>query len=172
MTVVKSGHSFATSGLPQELPAHAYSVYKHSCKNSANMGSPMGRAHDGGSRRSLRPVQHGEHASLFRPGPAFARGASFGLRLARLMPRANGRLRCNGSPLARATTLTAGASTSVRSGDGLTPVSVGAPTATSLTPIAPTPCLMMRSAMVQLQRRVARPAASHWRAPLQAAQRA
>jgi len=39
MTVVKSGHSFATSGLPK-LPAHAYSVYKHSCKNSANMGSP------------------------------------------------------------------------------------------------------------------------------------
>src|SRR5262249_26841668 len=46
-------------------------------------------------------TQHGEHASLFRPWPAFARGASFGLRLARLMPRANGLMRCNGSPLAR-----------------------------------------------------------------------
>src|SRR5262249_21665915 len=60
---------------------------------------PMGRAHDGSNRRSLRPAQHGEHPSLFRP--AFARGASFSLRLARAMPRANGRLRCNGSPLAR-----------------------------------------------------------------------
>src|SRR5262249_55373820 len=46
-------------------------------------------------------TQHGEHASLFRPWPAFARGASFGLRLARLVPRANGLMRCNGSPLAR-----------------------------------------------------------------------
>src|SRR5262249_49937296 len=44
--------------------------------------------------------EHGEHASLFRPWPAFARGASFGLRLACLMPRANGPLRCNRSPLA------------------------------------------------------------------------
>src|SRR5215831_8967192 len=60
---------------------------------------PMGRAHDGSNRRSLRPAQHGEHPSLFRP--AFARGASCSLRLARAMPRANGRLRCNGSPLAR-----------------------------------------------------------------------
>src|SRR5262249_53212528 len=47
------------------------------------------------------PAQHGEHASLFRPWPAFARGAGFGLHLARLMPRANERPRCNGSPLAR-----------------------------------------------------------------------
>src|SRR5262245_55038384 len=62
---------------------------------------PLGRAHNGGNRPSLRPAQHGEHASLFRPWPAFARGASFVLRLARLMPRANGRPRCNGSPLAR-----------------------------------------------------------------------
>src|SRR5262249_37837655 len=60
---------------------------------------PMGRAHDGRNRRSLRPAQHGKHASLFRPWPAFARGAGFGLRLARPMPRANGRLRCNGSRL-------------------------------------------------------------------------
>jgi hypothetical protein len=52
---------------------------------------PMGCAHDGRNRR------HGEHASLFRPWPALARGTSF---LARLMPRANGRLGCNGSPLA------------------------------------------------------------------------
>src|SRR6266571_2867101 len=49
--------------------------------------------------------------------------------------------------LRAATTLTAGASTSVRSGAGLTLVSVGAPTATSLTPIASRPCLVMRSAM-------------------------
>src|SRR6266566_4101326 len=49
--------------------------------------------------------------------------------------------------LREATTLTAGASTSVRSGAGLTLVSVGAPTATSLTPIASRPCLVMRSAM-------------------------
>src|SRR5262245_65220070 len=51
---------------------------------------PMGRADDGSNGRSLRPAQHGEHASLFRARPAFARGASFGPRLARLMPRANG----------------------------------------------------------------------------------
>src|SRR6516162_6339829 len=49
--------------------------------------------------------------------------------------------------LREATTLTAGASTSVRSGAGLTLVSVGAPTTTSLTPIASRPCLVMRSAM-------------------------
>src|SRR5947199_249604 len=62
---------------------------------------PMGDAHDGSNRRSLRSAKHREHASLFRSWPAFARGASFGLRLARPMPRVNGRLRCNGSPLAR-----------------------------------------------------------------------
>src|SRR5262249_58425425 len=50
---------------------------------------PMGRAHNGGNRRSLRPAQHGEHASLFRPRPVLARGASLSLRLARAMPRAN-----------------------------------------------------------------------------------
>src|SRR5438876_5124487 len=33
---------------------------------------PMGDAHDGGNRRSLRSVKHGEHARLFRPWPAFA----------------------------------------------------------------------------------------------------
>src|SRR5215831_9029550 len=49
--------------------------------------------------------------------------------------------------LREATTLTAGALTSVRSGAGLTLVSVGALTATSLTPIASRPCLVMRSAM-------------------------
>src|SRR5262249_14540781 len=49
--------------------------------------------------------------------------------------------------LREATTLTAGASTSVRSGAGLTLVSVAAPTAASLTPIASRPCLVMRSAM-------------------------
>src|SRR6266436_4477842 len=49
--------------------------------------------------------------------------------------------------LREATTLTAGASTSVRSGAGLTLVSVGAPTATSFNPIASRPSLVMRSAM-------------------------
>jgi hypothetical protein len=61
----------------------------------------MGRAHDGRNRRSLRSAKDGEHARLFRPWPAFARGASFGLRLDRRVPRANRRLGCNGSPLAR-----------------------------------------------------------------------
>src|SRR5438034_8548962 len=73
----------------------------HASKEAAHrVLLPIGRAHDGRNRRSLRPAQHGEHASLFRPWPAFARGASFTLRLARLMPRANERLPCNGSPLA------------------------------------------------------------------------
>src|SRR5262249_34381963 len=44
---------------------------------------PMGRTHDGRNRRSLRAAQHRQHASLFRTRPAFARGAGFGLRLAR-----------------------------------------------------------------------------------------
>src|SRR5262249_9234172 len=79
-----------------ELFAH------HASEEAANrMLLPIGGTHNGGNRCSLRPAQHGEHASLFRPWPAFARGASFSLRLARAMPRANGRLRCNGSPLAR-----------------------------------------------------------------------
>src|SRR5262245_39892110 len=74
---------------------------RHASEEAANrMLLPLGRAHNGGNRRSLRPAQHGEHASLFRPWPAFARGASFGLCPTPLMPRANGRLRCNGSPLA------------------------------------------------------------------------
>src|SRR5262245_60721866 len=51
---------------------------------------PMGDAHDGRNRRPLRPPQHGDHASLFRPWPAFARGTSFALRLSRLLPRAHG----------------------------------------------------------------------------------
>jgi hypothetical protein len=33
---------------------------------------PMGRAHDGSNRRSLRSAQHREHASLFRARPAVA----------------------------------------------------------------------------------------------------
>jgi hypothetical protein len=79
-----------------ELFAH------HASEEAAHrMLLPLGRAHDGRNRHPLRSTQHREHASLFRAWPAFARGASFGLRLARLMPRANGRLRCNGSPLAR-----------------------------------------------------------------------
>src|SRR5262249_39223027 len=74
----------------------------HPSEEAANrMLLPTGRTHDGSNRRSLRPAKHGEHASLFRPLPAFARGASFGLRPARLMPRANGRQPCNESPLAR-----------------------------------------------------------------------
>src|SRR5262245_2554425 len=62
---------------------------------------PMGGTHDGRNRRSLRSAKHREHARLFRPWSVFARGASFALRFARLMPRANGCLRCNRSPLAR-----------------------------------------------------------------------
>jgi hypothetical protein len=74
----------------------------HACEEAAHrVLLPMGHAHDGGNRRPLRSAEHGEHASLFRPWPVFARGASFGLHLAPLMPRANRRLRCNGSPLAR-----------------------------------------------------------------------
>src|SRR5262249_40367391 len=87
---------FLRAQIKAELLAH------HPSEEAAHrMLLPMGDAHDGGNRCSLRPAYHGEHASLFRPWPAFARGASFGLSLARLMPRANGRLRCNGSPLAR-----------------------------------------------------------------------
>src|SRR5262249_54757125 len=74
-----------------ELLAH------HPSEEAAHrMLLPMGDAHDGRNRRSLRPAQHAEHASLFRPWPAFARGAGFGLRLARrllllsLLPRRNG----------------------------------------------------------------------------------
>src|SRR5262245_361451 len=79
-----------------ELLAH------HASEEAAHrMLLPMGDAHNGGNRRPLRSAQHGEHASLFRPWPAFARGASFALRLARPMPRPNGRLRCNRSSLAR-----------------------------------------------------------------------
>src|SRR5262249_25574215 len=125
-----------------ELLAH------HASEEAANrMLLPTGDAHNGRNRCSLRPAQHGEHASLFRPWPAFARGASFSLRLARAMPRANGRLRCNGSPLARGDNLDCNGAPSVRSGAGLTLVSVEAPTATSLTPIASRPRLVMRSAI-------------------------
>ena len=58
----------------------------------------MGRAHDGGNRRSLRSAQHREHASLFRARPAMRR-ASLGLRLARGMLLPSRLLRCNGNPL-------------------------------------------------------------------------
>src|SRR5262245_37977049 len=86
---------FLRTQFKAELLAH------HPSEEAAHrMLLPTGRTHDGRNRRSLRATQHGEHASLFRPWPAFARGASFALRLARLMPRANGRLRCNGSALA------------------------------------------------------------------------
>src|SRR5229473_8515719 len=61
---------------------------------------PMGRAHDGGNRRSLWSAQHRKHASLFRTRPAVARRASFGLRLARMMLFTSGRLCRNGNPLA------------------------------------------------------------------------
>src|SRR5215467_2797738 len=44
---------------------------------------PMGGTHDGSNRCSLPSAQHRQHASLFRTRPAFARGAGFGLRLAR-----------------------------------------------------------------------------------------
>src|SRR5258707_14619559 len=61
---------------------------------------PMGRAHDGGNRRSLWSAQHRKHASLFRTRPAVAPRASFGLRLARMMLFTSGRLGRNGNPLA------------------------------------------------------------------------
>src|SRR5438046_9067598 len=61
---------------------------------------PMGRAHDGSNRRSLRSAQHREHASLLRARSAIAPQASFGLRLARVMLLARGLLCCNGTPLA------------------------------------------------------------------------
>src|SRR5436309_7247804 len=61
---------------------------------------PMGRAHDGSNRRSLRSAQHREHASLLRARSAIVPQASFGLRLARVMLLASGLLCCNGTPLA------------------------------------------------------------------------
>src|SRR5262245_44657656 len=63
---------------------------------------PMGGTHNGGNRCSLPSAQHRQHASLFRTRPAFARGAGFGLRLARrllvlsLLPRRNGALPAGG----------------------------------------------------------------------------
>ena len=60
---------------------------------------PMGRAHDGRNRCSLRSAQHRQHASLFRARPAFMRRASLGLCLGRVMLLSGGLLPCNGNPL-------------------------------------------------------------------------
>src|SRR5262249_13066555 len=63
---------FLRTQFKAELLAH------HPSEEAAHrMLLPTGRTHDGRNRRSLRAAQHGEHASLFRPWPAFARGASF-----------------------------------------------------------------------------------------------
>jgi hypothetical protein len=62
---------------------------------------PMGGADDGSNRRSLRSAQHGQHASLFRALPAFARGASFALRLAQLLLLTREPLCRSRNPLAR-----------------------------------------------------------------------
>jgi len=73
----------------------------HTSEEAADrMLLPMGRAHDGSNRRSLRSAQHREHASLFRPRPAVAPRAGFGLRLTQAMPLTSGLLRCNGTPFA------------------------------------------------------------------------
>jgi hypothetical protein len=61
---------------------------------------PMGRPHDGGNGRSLRSVQHREHASLLRARPAVVERASLSLRLTGAMPLASGLLWRNGNPLA------------------------------------------------------------------------
>ena len=47
-------------------------LFAHHCSEEAadRVLLPMGRPHDGRNRRSLRPVQHGQHASLFRARPA------------------------------------------------------------------------------------------------------
>src|SRR5260370_6869497 len=43
---------------------------------------PMGGAHDGSNRRTLRAGQHREHAGLFPARPPFPDRAAFDLRLA------------------------------------------------------------------------------------------
>src|SRR5258708_12737623 len=58
----------------------------HTSEEAAHrMLLPMGRAHDGSNRRSLRPPQHREHSILFRARPPFADPSRFGLRLPRTM---------------------------------------------------------------------------------------
>src|SRR5262249_10896643 len=131
---------FVRAQIKAELLAH------HASEEAANrMLLPMGRAHNGGNRRSLRPAA--STRACFDPGrlsreePALV----FAL-LVRCLVRTDVCVATE-ARLREATTLTAGASTSVRSGAGLTLVSVGAPTATSVTPIASRLCLVMRSAM-------------------------
>src|SRR5260370_9222691 len=46
---------------------------------------PMGGAHDGSNRRTLRAGQHREHPGLFQARPAFAERHRFGLLLSRSM---------------------------------------------------------------------------------------
>src|SRR5262249_3644368 len=58
---------FVRAQIKAELLAH------HASEEAAHrMLLPMGDADDGSNRCSLRPAQHGEHASLFRLRPAFA----------------------------------------------------------------------------------------------------
>jgi hypothetical protein len=104
---------------------------------------PMGRAYDGGNRCSLRSAEHREHARLFRVRSAVARGAGFGLGLAQLMLRTSRLLGCNGVPPAGGDGLGC-SGTDLVDGNRAKLVSVGAPTASSLTPIASRPCLVMR----------------------------
>src|SRR5260370_34095432 len=73
----------------------------HTSEEAADrMLLPMGRAHDGSNRRSLRSAQHREHSILFRARPAFADRARFGLRLTRTMLVMSLLLCANGRPLA------------------------------------------------------------------------
>ena len=58
-------------------------------KATYRMLLPMGRPHDGGNGRSLRSVQHREHASLLRARPAAVERASLSLRLTGAMPLAS-----------------------------------------------------------------------------------
>src|SRR5207245_7938534 len=110
---------------------------------------PMGRAHDGSNRRSLRSAQHREHASLLRARSAIAPQASFGLRLARVMLLASGLLCCNGTPLA------GGSGFGCRcfdfgGGAGRAFLSSGAGAASSSRSIASRPCLVMRTGIAPL----------------------
>src|SRR5258708_17655902 len=119
--IASGGPEQLSVSFPRNLLAQALAVL-------ITLGERAPRGLGQRNRRPLRSAQHGEHASLFRSWPAFARGASFGLRFASLMPHANVCVATE-ARLREATTLTAGASTSVRSGAGLTLVCVGAPTA-------------------------------------------